>query len=146
MYKFSRNRKSDSGKFIFSLSLLAIFLTICWAWDHTRGHTNPFAEKNRYERAHTVLYFKNGSQIEIFTFLQLSLKMLNYSILDHIYVQSSNDSTLWDECRIYFYWRVRRRYSCSKVTALPTCLVKTAAEQSSFVTVLAQDKQLLTNN
>ena len=70
----------------FFLSLLAIFLTICWAWDHTRGHTNHFAEKNRYERAHTVLYFKNGSQIEIFSFLQLLIKMLNYSILDHIYI------------------------------------------------------------
>ena len=31
-------------------------------------------------RAHTVLYLKNGSQIEIFSFLQLLTKMLNYSI------------------------------------------------------------------
>ena len=37
-------------------------------------------KKNRYVRAHTVLYLKNGSQIEIFSFLQLLTKMLNYSI------------------------------------------------------------------
>ena len=76
---------SDSVKFILFGSSIAIFLKICLAWDSTHGHTNPLTKKSRYVRAHTVLYFKNGSQIEIFSFLQLLIKMLNYSILDHIY-------------------------------------------------------------
>ena len=33
-----------------------------------------FCKKNR---AHTVLYLKNGSQIEIFSFLQILIEMLN---------------------------------------------------------------------
>ena len=62
-YKFSKIRFSVSGKIIHALSSIAIFLTITWAQDNTHGHPNPFVEKNRYERAHTVLNFKNGSQI-----------------------------------------------------------------------------------
>ena len=49
------------------------------------GHRNPSAKRNIYVRAHTLLYFKNGSQIEIFSFLSLLIRMLN-SILDHIYL------------------------------------------------------------
>ena len=49
------------------------------------GHHNPSAKRNRYVRAQMLLYFKNGSQIEIFSFLSLLIKMLN-SILDHIYL------------------------------------------------------------
>ena len=53
---------------------MAIFQTKCWFRDNTRGHRNPFAKKNRYERAYTVLYFKYGSQMEIVAFLQLLIK------------------------------------------------------------------------
>ena len=46
-------------------------------------------------RAHTVLYPKNGSQIEIVSFLQLLIKMLIYSILDHIDLRNLVHLVIW---------------------------------------------------
>ena len=36
--------------------------------------------------------FKNDGQMEISTFPRFLIKMLNYSILDHIYIPSKNTS------------------------------------------------------
>ena len=67
---------SDYEKIILFWSSIAILLIVCWAWDHTHGHKKPAArKKNRYVLAHTVLYFRNGSQKEIFSFLFLKCNL-----------------------------------------------------------------------
>ena len=40
----------------------------------------------RYVGAHNMHNFKNDGQMEISTFPRFLIKMLNYSILDHIYI------------------------------------------------------------
>ena len=42
----------------------------------------------RYIGAHIIIYFKNGSRIKILIFPRFLMKMLDYSILDHIYMSS----------------------------------------------------------
>ena len=49
-----------------------------------------------------MLYFINGSLIEILISPNSFMKMLNLSILDHIYMGWKNEKRAWAEMGIYF--------------------------------------------
>lgn len=50
-------------------------------------------------------YFKNGSQIEILSFLQLLIELLNYSILDHMYGMGFDNSVFFTKADIKIWTR-----------------------------------------
>ena len=62
---------------------------ICWDRAFTSYDLDCPVKNLRYVGAHNTYNFKNDRQIEIFIIPRFLIKMLNFSILDHIYIYLS---------------------------------------------------------
>ena len=77
----------DSVNFSLFSSWIDFFLKICWDRAYTSYDLDCPVNSLRYVGAHNTNNFKNDRQIEIFIFPRFFIKMLNFNILDHIYIR-----------------------------------------------------------